>query len=106
MSGDEQAGQDTEKSGKGDKSDKKPTGIIKVTSVLASQVKSGVPEWAWRTHGKGRLMRSTLVLFGGRPSAGKSTAARWFASGYSTGTVEGVSSADHRTSPTSSVRSR
>ena len=72
-----------------DSGGKKPSGTITVTSVLASQVRSGVPQWVWRTHGKGRVMRSTLVLFGGRPSAGKSTAARWFASGYSTGTVDG-----------------
>jgi len=34
-------------------------------------------------------MRDTEVLLAGRPGTGKSTAARWFAGGYTRGTIEG-----------------
>jgi predicted ATP-dependent serine protease len=67
--------------------DSAPTHTI--TWRSAAQIKDGVPEWAWHTHGKGRLMRGTLTHFAGRPEAGKSTAARYFAAGYSNGTIEG-----------------
>ena len=55
----------------------------------ASEVRDGVPEWAWTYQDTGCLMRSTLTLFAGRPGAGKSTAARWFAAGYTRGTITG-----------------
>jgi archaellum biogenesis ATPase FlaH/5S rRNA maturation endonuclease (ribonuclease M5) len=64
------------------------TGIV-VTSTLASDLKTGVPDWAWRFDHKGRLMRGTFVLFAGRGSAGKSTASRYFAAGFSTGDIAG-----------------
>jgi hypothetical protein len=60
-----------------------------ITWRTADQVSDGVPEWVWYHDNKGRLMRGTLVHFAGRPEAGKSTAARYFAAGYSLGTVEG-----------------
>lgn len=55
----------------------------------AMDVADGIPTWAWEYGGKGRLARATLVLFAGRPDAGKSTAARYFAGGYTLGTLEG-----------------
>jgi len=54
-----------------------------------SEIKDDVPTWAWSYDGAGRIMRGTLVIFAGRPAAGKSTAARWFASELSRGTLEG-----------------
>ena len=47
-----------------------------ITWTTADKVNDGVPTWAWEYGRKGRLMRATLVLFAGRPGAGKSTAAR------------------------------
>ena len=55
----------------------------------AADVTDGVPEWAWEYDGHGAMMRNTLALFAGRPEAGKSTAARWFAAGYTNGTIAG-----------------
>ncbi len=60
-----------------------------ITLRKASGITDGVPDWAWMLFDKGRLMRGTMNLFGGRPSAGKSTAARFFAAGYSNGTIGG-----------------
>ena len=60
-----------------------------ITWRTAAEISDRRPEWAWTYGGGGRLMRSTLVLFAGRPDAGKSTAARWFAAGYTNGTIEG-----------------
>lgn len=54
-----------------------------------SQITDDAPTWAWSYGGHGRIMRGTLVIFGGRPAAGKSTAGRWFAAGFSTGTLDG-----------------
>lgn len=48
-----------------------------------------VPEWAWEYDGRGRILKGGLTLFVGRPAAGKSTAARWFAAGWTTGTLPG-----------------
>jgi hypothetical protein len=55
----------------------------------ASTITDGVPEWAWEYNNVGSLQRRTLSLFAGRPGAGKSTAARFFAAGYSNGTLAG-----------------
>ena len=60
-----------------------------ITWRTASQIHDRRPEWAWTHNGGGRLPRSALSLFAARPSQGKSTAARWFAAGYSNGTIEG-----------------
>jgi hypothetical protein len=60
-----------------------------ITWRTAAEISDRCPEWAWSYRGGGRLMRSTLVLFAGRPEAGKSTAARWFAAGYTNGTIGG-----------------
>lgn len=48
-----------------------------------------IPEWAWEYDGRGRILKGGLTLFVGRPAAGKSTAARWFAAGWTTGTLPG-----------------
>jgi archaellum biogenesis ATPase FlaH len=61
----------------------------KVTLLAAANVADDVPIWAWEYSGKGRVQHGTLALFAGRPGAGKSTAARWFAAGFSTGTLDG-----------------
>jgi hypothetical protein len=55
----------------------------------ADTISDGVPEWAWEHDDKGRLQRATVVLFAGRPAAGKSTAGRFFAGGFSQGTING-----------------
>ena len=53
-------------------------------------VDDDVPTWAW-THGdKGRIPVGGMTLFAGRPGAGKSTAARWFAAQVTRGTLPGV----------------
>jgi archaellum biogenesis ATPase FlaH len=61
----------------------------KVTLLSAASVADDVPVWVWQYGDKGRVQLGTLALFAGRPGAGKSTAARWFAAGYSTGTLDG-----------------
>ena len=60
-----------------------------VRLVPASEISSAAPTWAWEYNGAGRIQLGTMVLMGGRPGAGKSTAARWFAAGYSTGRIPG-----------------
>lgn len=55
----------------------------------ASRVSSAAATWAWEFAGAGRIQLGTMSLLGGRPGAGKSTAARWFAAGYSTGRIPG-----------------
>src|SRR3954447_11552728 len=60
-----------------------------VTLIPAASIKDDVPVWAWEYGEKGRIQLGTLALFAGRPTAGKSTAARWFAGGYSQGTIDG-----------------
>ena len=54
-----------------------------------SSVVDDVPEWALCYDGEGRIQRGTLTLFAGRPGAGKSTALRWAAAGFSLGKFEG-----------------
>jgi hypothetical protein len=61
----------------------------RVSLIPASAISSAAPTWAWDYAGAGRIQLGTMVLFGGRPGAGKSTAARWFAAGYSTGRIPG-----------------
>lgn len=55
-----------------------------------STVKSRVPTWVWEWEGKGRIQLGTLTMFAGKPAAGKSTAARWFAARLSRGELPGV----------------
>jgi AAA domain len=55
----------------------------------ATGISDDVPVWCWEYDGEGRIQRGTLCLFAGRPAAGKSTAARWFAAGFTRGTLDG-----------------
>lgn len=57
--------------------------------ISASQISTTVPEWAWTFDDEGRIMRAAVTLFGGRPGAGKSTTGRWFAAGWTNGTLPG-----------------
>lgn len=57
--------------------------------VRASTIADTVPEWAWEYNGRGRILKAAVTLFGGRPGAGKSTTARWFAAGWTNGTLDG-----------------
>lgn len=54
-----------------------------------SEIATAVPHWAWCHGGRGRIQRGTLALLAGRPGAGKSTAARWFAAQATLGKLEG-----------------
>lgn len=54
------------------------------------QIDTAVPIWAWAYGGRGRIQLGTLALFAGRPGAGKSTAARWFAAQATLGRLEGA----------------
>lgn len=69
--------------------DDKPDRADLLHLVAAADITTTVPEWAWANGGRGRIQKAALTLFGGRPGAGKSTCARWFAAGWSTGTLSG-----------------
>jgi hypothetical protein len=60
-----------------------------ISLTPASTLMDDVPVWAWEHDGRGRIQLGTLSLFAGRPGAGKSSAARWFAAAYSRGTMPG-----------------
>lgn len=55
----------------------------------AATIRSNVPTWVWKHDGYGRIQCGTLTILAGRPGVGKSNAARWFAAGYSNGTIDG-----------------
>lgn len=52
-------------------------------------VRSRVPQWVWKYDDVGRIQLGTLTMFAGKPTAGKSTAVRWFAARLSKGELEG-----------------
>ncbi|WP_073884625.1 AAA family ATPase [Corynebacterium variabile] len=54
-----------------------------------ADIDDDVPTWAWTHDGKGRIPVGAMTLFAGRPGAGKSTAARWFAAQVTNGTLPG-----------------
>jgi hypothetical protein len=60
-----------------------------VTLVPASEIVSDIPDWVWEYDDLGRIQLGVLTLFAGRPGAGKSTAARWFAAQISKGALDG-----------------
>lgn len=62
----------------------------RISRLPAVTVRDDVPTWAWSYGGKGRIQLGTLALFAGRPGAGKSTAARWFAAQATRGLLDGV----------------
>lgn len=56
-----------------------------------SEVKDDVPTLAWEPKpGYPGIAVGTLVIFGGRPAAGKSTSARWFVAEATNGTLPGA----------------
>jgi hypothetical protein len=57
--------------------------------LRGTDVETAVPVWGWNFRGKGRIQLGTMALFAGRPGAGKSSAARWFAAQASLGELEG-----------------
>lgn len=61
----------------------------RIDFVKASTLRTRAAEWAWEYDGGGRIPRTALTLFAGRPAAGKSTTARWFAAGWTRGTLDG-----------------
>jgi AAA domain len=60
-----------------------------ITLVPASAIVSDIPDWVWEYENRGRIQRGVLTLFAGRPAAGKSTGARWFAAQFSHGNLDG-----------------
>lgn len=55
----------------------------------AEEIPDDVPTWAWEYEGRGRIAVGTLVVFAGRPGAGKSTSARWICAQLTRGTLPG-----------------
>lgn len=66
-----------------------PTGQRVINWLTGNDIRDDVPEWGMTYNGRGCMQRGTLGLFAGRPGAGKSTAGRWFAAGFTRGTIEG-----------------
>lgn len=54
-----------------------------------STVRKRKATWVWDYAGTGRIQHGVLTLFAGRPAAGKSTAARWFAAQLTQGALDG-----------------
>lgn len=57
--------------------------------IVAADIEIATPEWAWHFNGNGRIQKGTLSIFAGRPGAGKSSAARWFAAKATNGDLRG-----------------
>ncbi|WP_343577472.1 AAA family ATPase [Mycobacterium sp.] len=57
--------------------------------ISLDDIPDAAPKWAWTHEGLGRIQIAALTLFGGRPGTGKSTGARWFATRFSRGELEG-----------------
>jgi AAA domain len=58
--------------------------------ISLDDIDDDVPKWAWEYgDDEGRIQNATLTLFAGRPGSGKSTAARYFVAGYTTGIIDG-----------------
>lgn len=55
----------------------------------ADTIATLTPSWAWEYGGRGRILKGGMTLFAGRPAAGKSTAARWFAAEWTNGNLHG-----------------
>jgi AAA domain/Bifunctional DNA primase/polymerase, N-terminal len=62
----------------------------RLTLLSANDISDDIPDWVWDVNRVGRIQRGVLSLFAGRPGAGKSTAARWFAAGWTRGDLEGI----------------
>ena len=61
-----------------------------LTLHRVSDISDDIPDWVWEHGNQGRIQRGVLTIFAGRPGAGKSTAARWFAARASRGELEGM----------------
>lgn len=57
--------------------------------IPATMIRDTIPAWVWEYDGRGRILKGGVTLFAGRPAAGKSTTARWFAAGWTRGTIGG-----------------
>jgi hypothetical protein len=79
---------DAEHQGDGDGDGKQSKGRV-LRMTWAKDIADDVPTWAWEYDGYGRILRGAVCTFAGRPGAGKSTAARWFVAGYTTGRISG-----------------
>lgn len=77
---------DTLEKAAADISDADPTAL---KFVQADTVHDEIPEWAWEFNHYGRVLKGGLTLFAGRPAAGKSTCARWFAASWTKGGLPG-----------------
>ncbi|WP_440713103.1 AAA family ATPase [Gordonia sp. FQ] len=66
-----------------------PTYERRVVMRRADTIRDDVPTWAWEFDDRGRIAIGTVVLFAGRPGAGKSTSARWLVAQATTGTLPG-----------------
>jgi hypothetical protein len=66
-----------------------PKGRV-IRQIGAGDVSDDVPTWAWSYGGKGRIQLGTLALWAGRPGAGKSSAARWWAAEATRGRLDGI----------------
>jgi Bifunctional DNA primase/polymerase, N-terminal/AAA domain len=60
-----------------------------LTLTSPDDIASDIPDWIWEYGGNGRIQRGVLTLFAGRPGAGKSTGARWFAAQLTRGELDG-----------------
>lgn len=60
-----------------------------LTLTPAAEINDDIPTWVWENGDHGRMLAHSLTLFAGRPGCGKSTAARWFAAGFTNGTIPG-----------------
>lgn len=67
-----------------------PRITLRVELTAFDTVDDDVPTWAWEHDGRGRIPVGGMTLFAGRPAAGKSTSARWFAAQVSRGTLPGA----------------
>jgi hypothetical protein len=72
-----------------DKGKHSPKTSFTVSLRSYNDIDDDVPTWAWTHADKGRIPLGALTLFAGRPAAGKSTAARWFAAQVTRGTLPG-----------------
>lgn len=63
---------------------------VKVSLRSFADIADDVPTWAWTYGDKGRIPVGGMTLFAGRPGAGKSTSARWFAAQVTRGNLPGV----------------
>lgn len=60
-----------------------------LNAASADTIATLTPSWAWEYDGRGRVLKGGMTLFAGRPAAGKSTAARWFAAEWTNGNLPG-----------------